>query len=401
MSPIKANGSNSHFYCLTPTSTANMSGTKPTSPEVLKNRQAFQTMRHLHQKYAKYLGFGLPLKKALFLSLIYQSVSHMLLVSVLANMWYDGAEISFLVGLENATTIFGLLCDGYTGLLMLTNQDKINALLDYCETLSSSVEINESALVRAMRAVPTVSILVSLSGEVSTFFAALVFRLRLLPVPYYVSEKLVANSWLAYVTIFIHQCAGIHVFWLYYSFFFITYYILVQHLSTQYRILGASIKGLVIDGTQLHTRNFYKDINAIGRQHSDLLMSLTTANKILAMPLLLNEIVATMCATMSVALFVYDSDNAAFGFQCMAAMAGCLVYPYLGEYISSAANQFVGDVYESDWASFPAVLRKRVMLMLMMAQRPVGFSSGGFHTANYMEISQVKYVVEIKGVLDR
>lgn len=96
--------------------------------------------------------------------------------------------------------------------------------------------------------------------------------------------------------------------------------------------------------------------------------------------------IATM--TISIAIFTYQPH--VFGIVCCLSGLLTTAMPILGQEISSSAEEFAKAAYACNWNDFDKKNRKAFAIILMMAQKVAGVSSGGFHFSNNLEIWQVK-----------
>lgn len=398
---------------------------KPFTPLTLQNITNFQELRRRHEYFAKFQGIDVKspkiTRKKIGLCLLYHAIlygnSGIGIFFMFYEHKYAPEHTNFFGDIRCSMIVMGALCIASCGLFLFTNQNKLNGLLDYCEKLSKNAEFKEDSMLKIVKFLHALAFIISSSCGLGIVAMLIVFKDRRLPTPIYYPEKFISNTPF-YICLCLYQTIWTLALWLYYSFFFATYIVMVEHISTQYKILSNRIKNLneehksqientkettseqknmstvkKIDENSTETDYSFLDttaeLNEIGQLHAELLENIGEANTMFRLPLLFNEGFVILCITMNGILILYELKDVVFVIENFCVMIGSLIYPYLGEKISSTAEDFADAIYECQWLRVSPLLRKKVALLLMMAQMPVGFNSGGFHYSNYLEISQV------------
>lgn len=162
-----------------------------------------------------------------------------------------------------------------------------------------------------------------------------------------------------------------------------TYILLVEHCSAQFRILGCAMRQLK-KNDQTETL-----LGTIQNLHAELLDKVNVLDEIFTLPLLINESICVMAFTLVGALHLSgDGDTLT---EVSGASAGLLfvLFPYFGQNIIDGADDFFLATYECDWLEFTLKEKKSLLLLMLMASRPIGLSSGGLHFSNYQELTDV------------
>ena len=295
--------------------------------------------------------------------------------------------MTFLSLLSSIGIVFGTCCNVLTGMYLFTNQNRLRKLFAYCERISSNDAINEASLAKIVQLISKMVFIVPISGGTGVLLLSYTLNVRLFLLPTHLPMFLQTNVFI-FTLVNIYQTIGNIVFWHYACLFLASFIIFTEHFSKQYFILGEEIKS--VGGERSSTpQTLNMQLNYIGKQHSVLLSNLEEASTIFRYTLLINEAFIVMSIVMSFTIFLHQKDDFVFGLEAIGFSTTNLVYPLLGQRVSSSAEQFGDTIYECLWLGLTPQFRKRVALMQLVSQRPVGFSSGGFHMSNHMEISQV------------
>lgn len=414
------------------------------SPSAMQNLQNFRELRRRHEFFAKFQGIDSKnpeiTKRKIGICLIYHIVlygnSALGIFFMTYEHKYAPEHTNFFGDIRCGLIVLGTLCIASCGLFLFTNQNKLNGLLDYCEKLSRNTEFKEDTLLKVVKFLHLLAFIISSSCGFGIIAMLIMVKDRRLPTPIYYPDKFISNTPF-YTCLCLYQTIWTLALWLYYSFFFASYIVMVEHISTQYKILSQRIKDLdqkqmkiedlevkevgnslfrvknKIQPTTLNNEYSLIDATAeldeIGRLHAELIENTGEANTMFRLPLLFNEGFVILCMTMNGILMIYELKDVVFAFENFCVMFGSLIYPFLGQRISSSGEDFAKAVYECQWLRVSPSLRKKVSLLLMMSQQPTGFNSGGFHYSNYLEIAQImktaynlqiflKQMIEIKGM---
>lgn len=360
----------------------------------MKDYLAFQTIRSHHNNFAWTLGIQISCNPTVNprLKLNFCILSQIILLVhitiVFGFMIYEHfVERAYFLGdCRSAIIMAGVTCITTFGLIFYLEQKNLTKLFDWCEKIVPNEDFKQELSLSTIRFLHnfsySVPILSSLGSIGMNFFVAE----RQMPIAIY-SLPEVTRNFEYYMMIFIfHNCVNL-VFWKYTCFVLSTFVILVKHLSGQYKMLTKVMGRLGVESKN-HAACSQK-LDLIGLKHSELILMLKETSRIYRVILILNELFCIICIVVSITILAYEFEEAVFGFAVILITALSLQYPLLGEEVSSTAEEFCRTVYECDWVHFSNRNRKKLALILLMAQQPVGVSSGGFHNANYLEVSQV------------
>lgn len=371
------------------------------TPSAMKNLIAFQNLRRNYQVFARIQGIN-PTTGSSSASkricVAYQFLLHFHSLLGLCFLAYEfsNKRVEFLGGIECLIIILGTVCNASCGLFLFINQHKLKDLFDFCERLSTNTHFNETLLLRIAKTIQILAAIVPTTCAIGTALVSLYLKKGLLPIPIYYPAFLAENTGF-YVFLFTYQVIFNVIFWLFYSIFLSTYVILVEHVSGKYIILCNMLEELHENRVQsLTIIQINNKITQIGKEHAELLWIIRQANSIFEIPLFCNQVFAIMSITMTFTIMIYEHKDVVFAIQGIVVFSGCLLYPFLGERISKNAEKFLDVVYECEWLILSPSQRKAISLIIMMAQKSVGFSTGGFHFSNYMEITQVSLLVQAR-----
>lgn len=356
-----------------------------------QNLLAYQELQRQHERFGKKQGInvqGNSSNRDLVIFIIMQLILH----------FNNGITIGFALTNSGSTNNFLGLCvsplvlfvttlNSISGILIFKCKDDIGGLLSFCEEVSKKGVLNENRLFKVVKIIHNLKFVVPLNLTIGTAILTLVVNERILPFPL-LYPAIVKTDIKFYTAIFLIQIVFDYVIWQLSIFVMTTYIIVTQHILAEYEDLQAE---LLTINTSLDAK-IYKKLEQIGGRHSNLLKILNDTSEIFKMPLLLTECQVIFGYVMcGITLFI--SSNAldlVFAGVCGGFSAMNLIYPVLGERISSSAEKFEAAIYEVDWLAITPRARKELTLMLKMAQKPVGISTGGFHFCNHMEIAQVR-----------
>lgn len=166
-------------------------------------------------------------------------------------------------------------------------------------------------------------------------------------------------------------------------------------ITNQYKELNKSLHSLQSLKSNLAKA---RQLDLIGHKHSELLKNLEIFSSIYMIPLLMNEFLCIVCSLAPLVMFIYNTNEIVSA--AAAATVPCFnsIYPILGENVSSAAVDFALVASDINWIYLSNRNRKKLSMIIMMAQKPVGISSGKFHYSNHLEITQVRVnSLEVQG----
>lgn len=137
-----------------------------------------------------------------------------------------------------------------------------------------------------------------------------------------------------------------------------------------------------------NVENISKMIISIGRQHSELIQMVKHVNLIFSNSLLTNELFCITCVPF-VGVLVLTNQYFNIAFAVIFLILFNMTYSFLGQKVIDSANKFSEVIYNCDWTQFSTWNRKQLVLIMLMAQQPVGIKSGGFHYVDYRQLTQV------------
>lgn len=273
---------------------------------------------------------------------------------------------------------------------MFSNQDKLRELMDYCQKLSSNEKFEESRLLNIIKIVQKVAFFSPAYMVAGTIGMSFSTKERQLPMPVYYPKELMENT-IFYGTVLSFQIDFVFAMWQYISVFLSTYIIMIQHISKEFQVISEDLKNLANIKGRPFQRLLSQGLDQVGLKHAQLLEQLSVANSIFSVPLLCNEVFCVACIAITVITFEYEIEEQVFASSGVALISLGMIYSVSGQGISSSAGDFVDAAIECDWLQLFPTIRKRLMLMILMVQQPIGISSGGFHFSKYLKVSQVRF----------
>lgn len=283
---------------------------------------------------------------------------------------------------RSAIIVTGATCITVSGLEFYSNQARLRRLLDWCQTVATQENANQIISVKTVKLFHSFAYSVPIYSSLGSIFLYYTTKVPQMPIAlYYVPELM--NNFITFTAIFLFQTIVNLVFWKYTCFILTTYILLIKHASGQYKMLSESVKKLTCRS------NESDEVNHIGKLHSELLENLRETSTLFNRILILNELFCILCIVIAIIILTYEFEQAVFGFAVLLITALSFQYPLLGEEVSSRAEDFSKAVYECDWLELTVDNRKKIALIFMMLQKPVGNSSGGFHHSNFREVSQI------------
>lgn len=304
---------------------------------------------------------------------------------------FQNGSVDFMACCRSSIIFIGTFFMGLTGLYMILNQGRLKELLTYCENISSTMDFDETRLRRIVGLLHKFAVFNPSAMGASILVLFIVTQQRRLILPVYYPEHIINND-TNYLLVWVLQMAYTQIFFMYSCFSLATYIIIVEHVAGQYRAMSSRISTILSSNrSQNHINN---ELNQIGSMHSRVMMALSETEKIFSVPLLCNQIFAILDLSITLTTLIYAEEDVIFVMECICQASFCMIYPFLGERITTSAKEFQAIIYQSDWLNTSPVLRRKLCMILMMSQQPVGIKSGGFHYSNYREIAQVKRLNE-------
>lgn len=293
----------------------------------------------------------------------------------------------FFKDIRTLTINIGILCTSIPGIMLVKNQHQLLAVLNWCNSVTSDPQL-------VMKQIKTIKIGYGLAfwqptyDTVSTLIFCVLLKTRLLPLTTY-NADLITQNWTEYIVMYLIFVAHSFAFWRVSLFALTTYIVLVRFISKQYEVLSQMINEGSGPGSKRSQIEIGQNLNTIGQMHVELLNNLTVFSNLYTMILLINETFCVAVVSIAVTSFLYQPNEINFAIIALMSVIYNLLYPVFGEEISSSAEDFEKAIYYCDWNDMSVRNRKSVALILLMAQKPVGVTSGGFHFSNYTELSQI------------
>lgn len=349
----------------------------------------FKDVTEIYTIFGKFQGLklsGEPVRFSKLRFIIHQmGLGQMFLMgAVLMVLKHLEDENQFLSDCRTLNTCFGQSCVQFYGLILYLNQDKLRSLMSWCEDASDNGRFDEESTFKVVKFLYYLSYLQAFCHSINPILVGFVTNQRLLPVPVYFVDQ-VWGSTGGYILVFASQVYGVICLWQYGSFLLATFYVLVKHISGQYTRLSSLLKEV---GNESEAKTI-DQIEEIGMLHSELLMKIKEISSIFKIVLLLNEAVGVICVVISVAIMRYEREETLFAVMVFFFGVSNFAYPYMGEEICSSAEKFALATMESNWLNLSTKQRKKLAMIILVSQKPVGLSTAGFHFSNYLEISQV------------
>lgn len=301
----------------------------------------------------------------------------------------------FLGDCRTLIIAIGFIATQSYGLFLLYHREKVYTLLNWCEQISSEVDGDQQKYYKFIKNLQTFKIVNVTFVFVGPIITYLMTKERILPIPYYAVEEAMPNTGL-FLAFFVLEMIADYCFWQSSIFAISFYYIMVQYISAQYKTLSHRIMSSCTVTTITPTNDGKtvrrSVLDEVGAKHADLLTQINQLSSIFTHMLMFNEALAVLAIVVSMVTFQYASNEVGFGVSAAFVGSSSLVYPFLGQEISSSAEDFAEMVFYGDWLNLSHSNRKKLSLILMVAQKPVGIETGGFHFANFLEIGQVKKI---------
>lgn len=164
--------------------------------------------------------------------------------------------------------------------------------------------------------------------------------------------------------------------------------ILVHHIAGEYKCMTITLQKLSTQNSG-NLRKIYKGLTKITDRHSNLLQMLNDIDNVFNIPLLASEMFCIVSIPLVGFTFLYARDALSIGVGTISLLAFKISYCFLGQRVTTSAVKFESAVYECEWLEFDPDARKQFRLILQLAQKSVGVTSGGFHYINHSQMTQV------------
>lgn len=352
----------------------------------------FSELQKRHNSFGKLIGINLSpnvghcwtyeLVFALFQFFVY---SYSLLDFIFLISEHKEGRGSFFSNCRAIIVLMATICTGLPGILLHVHQKELFNLMNWCETVHNHKYVNDQKLFKLFSRFRKLAIIVPICHLSSAILTSVIQRKRQFPLTLYHSKESLQDT-RVFISIFICLTMHNYTFQQYTFFGLSTFSIIVKSFSKQYHTLSESIKNLA---TVKSDTGVGKDLDSIGKLHSTLMENIKVFSSIYRIPLILNEYLCIVCVIIPFLIVFYEPDEHVFIGSAIVVVTVSLIYPIFGEELSNNALNFVMATNECDWISLSNENRKKLAFILLMAQKPVGVSSGGFHYSNYIEIAQV------------
>lgn len=297
---------------------------------------------------------------------------------------------TFFRDFRSSTIAIIILGNAISGVVLFLNSEKLIELFTWCLKVSVELEpLNHETVIKQNKILTytyRAAFAVPLYNLLSTIMVSMVSNQKVFMVTLYNAE-LVNKNPVTYNLIFLDSIFHTFGYWRLSMFTLGTYMVFVKLISTQYRILSERVKKRTLEKSNQTAIGTH--IDKIGGRHAEILENLSKFSSVFELPLMFNETLCIAVNCISATIFLYEPNEINFGVATLMVALMNLAYPALGQEISSAAKDFERAVYSSNWLHLSVVNRKKLALVLLQSQKPVGVNSGGYHFSNYTEISQI------------
>lgn len=362
------------------------------------------SLRRQHADFCHIMGYELMKEKksSKLASILKQAFCYLIItvnmsLLVVQSLYEHKSGGHLLVNLvQIGIMAFGAIAFVLNGLSFYQNQANLIKSLDYCEQLYTNyegkpwAEREQLSLYRKTSKIATTlyqcSTVIPMAAVVLSFFMTLITGRRTLPVQLYENKGMI-ERWPWFHIIFINQTVDVYWYFRFIIFNLTTFIIFVKHCSAQFRVLACAMRDIDNDPTD---EDKSKSLQTVQRLHSGLLEQINTLDSIFRFSLLTNKIVCVIAFTLAGAISLYN--RSAVPCFIMAVFNGlfCSIFPYFAQEIIDAADDFFLATYECNWLKFSVKDRKTLVLVMLMAGKPVGLSTGGFNLSSYQELTDVR-----------
>lgn len=181
-----------------------------------------------------------------------------------------------------------------------------------------------------------------------------------------------------WILFFIHNMLAVYInFTL--IFMCTTYIILANHIIAQLNLLIRLLEKLDPQSGQM---------NELIQMHADVIDKIEKFSELYCIPMTALEMCATTSFIIMGLVIVLRRD-----FHMSLVMINVLlnvgIYSHYGQQISDQTALVAQKAFESDWLNMSLDDKKKVKLIIQMAQKPRGVSAGGFHFVSYQSFSEI------------
>lgn len=181
-------------------------------------------------------------------------------------------------------------------------------------------------------------------------------------------------------------------------FTFSLFTIFVHEIAGEYKCLGLAINDLsLLAEEESDDKQVSEQLNGIGARHSNLLTMLSDLNDLFSTSLLASELFSIVGIPLCGFSFLFRDSSVTAGVGAAFTVLFKILYSLVGQHIITSANQFEAALYECNWIEFSPWNRKQLALMMLLAQKPVGLRSGGFHYVDHAQLMSVSRLIRFWG----
>lgn len=294
---------------------------------------------------------------------------------------------TFYKDFRSFTINTSVLCTAIPGIVLFINQHKLLEVLNWYKDITKESDSCKRQM-KIIERLQRMQIWSPIWTSILAATSSVLLNKRQLLVSVY-NADLVSEPLAKYAIIFTLFCMNSFSFWRLSLFSLGNLIIFVNFITKQYENLSKMVTNCLSTAEKGCQSEIGIKLNNIGTLHSELLYNLSIVSKLYEIPLILNEVLCVLALSVSITTFLFEPGETNSGISALMAVVFNFSYPVLGQWISSAAENFERAVYYCDWHNCSARNRKTLTMILLMASQPVGLSSGGYHLSNFMEISQI------------
>lgn len=158
--------------------------------------------------------------------------------------------------------------------------------------------------------------------------------------------------------------------------------VITQHINGQFRYISLLLENL-------DDENQGKFLDHIINLHADVLAKLQQFARVFSFPLLLSELAPLACFVLvGLTIFVKQSDYHQAASTTLLLLSAA-IYAHFGESIIQNSQAISFAAYSYTWYQLSIENQKKLKFIMVMSQKPVGVTSGGFHNVSYHQFQQV------------
>lgn len=277
--------------------------------------------------------------------------------------------------------------------LLFLKRNEISKLIDWCEGLYARKESKKLREIhqkifarnnRKIREIIKITLLMTLikvsfpnvAALMSKFFA----EVPVFPTPMYSLE-----GW-------IQEYPWYQIIFLAHSGTIVYYCTNVQAILTLYIIISSHIVAQIDYLTQIiRTMKAEDDFDCLIDLHSDILTQIEKLSNCFSIPMLSTEANAMSNFVFFGLMIVRRSEYHMIILNSFN-LSVCALYSHFGQQITDRSMEIADALYESCWLEMKVAERKKVLLLIQMAEKPRGVKSGGFYFISYSQFTDVSSI---------